>query len=88
MSNDTALLQSVYTNTTSLQGIDTNATPNYFIREQILKFINIKTQNPKLKQEEICKLIGISKSTLHRNMNKLGINLNYNGKHMIKSTNT
>ena len=86
MSNDTALLQSVYTDATSLQGIDTD--PNYFIREQILKFINIKTQNPKLKQEEICKLIGISKSTLHRNMNKLGINLNYNGKHMIKSTNT
>lgn len=58
---------------------------NHFIYETIIKFITIKSENPKRRQEEICKELGISKSTLHRNIKKLGVDINYHGKHSSKT---
>lgn len=57
----------------SLNKINLNDLSKQIKETQILKYVNLKNENPKLTKEQVCRSIGISTVTLNKYIDELNI---------------
>src|SRR5438093_11635710 len=70
----------------NLSTMDPNSIKKVFQLNQMLDFATLKSENPRMKQDELCKLMNTSKSVLQRTRKDLNMSSFYRHDVPIKSS--